>query len=150
MLVLTGCGQTDGFVTVVIDGKTFQLEPAVDDAARTQGLMHRESISEDGGMIFIFPDAQPRAFWMGYCLVDIDIIYLDAQGRVTAMHRMKTEPPRTDNESELQYSARMSRYPSGFPAQFAIELRAGTLDQLDISVEDKIPLDLPRLKRMAR
>ena len=94
LVALLGCRRgVDGRETVVIKGHAFHLEPAIDDASRTMGLMHRESIPEDGGMLFVFPDAQRRGFWMGNCLIDIDIIYLDSRGRITALHRMKAEAP---------------------------------------------------------
>jgi uncharacterized membrane protein (UPF0127 family) len=154
---LGGCGEVrsaphDGFERVTIDGETFRLELAADVQARGQGLMHREMIPEDGGMLFVFPRAEVRSFWMGYCLVDIDVLFLDPQGRITAMHQMKAEPPRQPDESRLAYERRLHRvqYWSGFPAQFAIELRGGTLDRLDVEVDDKIDLDLERLKAMVR
>ncbi len=139
---------------VVIGGHDFDLELAIDEAARERGLMHRGSIDEHGGMLFIFPDGKvaQQSFWMKNCLVDIDIMYLDRNGRVTATHRMKAQPPQQRDESDDAYEARMRQYlyPSGYPAQFAIELRSGWLDQLNLKVEDRIDLDLPRLKAMAR
>lgn len=136
--------------TVTINGHTFELEVAATPETRELGLMHRESIPENGGMIFIFPDRAVRGFWMGYCLVDIDIMYLDGRGFVTAVHRMKAEEPRREDETEAEYDRRLRRYSSILPAQFAIELRAGWLDRLDIGPNDKIELDLERLKAMAR
>ena len=114
--------------------------------------MHRDSIPDDGGMLFVFPDDQVtiQRFWMGYCQVDMDIIFLDRQGRVTATHRMKMDQPRANDESEAEYDARLPRYSSGYPAQFAIELKAGSLDRLNVKVDERIELDLPRLKAMAR
>lgn len=147
--VATGC-EEEGRQRVVISGRTFDLEIAADEASRTRGMMGRTEIPEDGGMLFVFPDAGPRSFWMANCLVDIDIIYLDPLGRITAMHRMRAEPPKQDNETQLAYEQRLSHYPSRFPAQFAIELRAGTLDELDLEVEDRIDLPLDRLKALAR
>ena len=135
---------------LVIDGRTFELDYAVDVETRTRGLGGVAEIPEDGGMIFVFPDPEIQAFWMYDCLVDIDIIYLDARGTITAMHRMKAEPPRGPDESDRDYEARLPRYPSGYPAQFAIEVRSGWLDRLDVSVDDRIELDLDRLKVMAR
>jgi len=139
---------------VVIGGETFDLELAVDADTRALGLMNRASIDEHGGMLFVFPDSgvARQSFWMKNCLVDIDIVYLDRAGRITAMHRMKAEPPRVDDESETEYEARVGRnlYPSGYPAQFAIEVRSGWLDQLNLKVEDRIDLDIPRLKALAR
>jgi uncharacterized membrane protein (UPF0127 family) len=138
--------------TIIIKGETFHLEIAADETTRTRGLMHRQSIPGDGGMLFIFPQPEYQSFWMGYCLFDIDIIYLDAQGRVTATHKMKAQPPKREDETVAEYEQRVRRdsYPSYYPAQFVIELKGGWLDRLNLRVEDKIALDLPRLKAMAR
>ena len=142
----------DGREPVTINGETFRLDLAADETTRVRGLMHRASIPADGGMLFVFPESDFRSFWMAYCLVDMDIIFLDAKGRVTATHRMKAQPPQQPEESLLDYENRLHDYaaPSVYPAQFAIELKAGSLDRLDVEVEDVIPLDLPRLKALAR
>ncbi len=147
-----GCqrGQSiSGTEQVVIAGELFHLDVASDDSTRTKGLMGRTEIASNGGMLFIFPTSQVRSFWMGYCLVDMDIMFLDPNGRVTAIHTMKVEDPRQEDESESDYSARMKDYPSVYTAQFAIELRAGSITQLGVRVDDKIELDLTRLKAMA-
>lgn len=150
-LMLAGCSPRvpPGMEAVEIKGHRFVLEVAKDDHARAQGLMHRESIPEYGGMLFIFPEAALRAFWMGNCKIDIDIIFLDARGIITATHRMKKEGPPLEGESDIEYELRLPRYPSRMPAQFAIELRAGWLDKLDLKPEDRIELDLTRLKALA-
>lgn len=158
LLHVAGCRNGDGGAggtspateTVTIDGRTFELEIAADAAAIQRGLMHRETIPDGTGMLFIFPDAQPRGFWMKNCLTDIDIIFLDPGGRVTATHHMKAEPLRRADETVLEYEGRLKTYPSRWPAQFAIELPPGTLDQLNVRFEDKIDLDLDRLKALAR
>lgn len=136
--------------TVVIKGHTFKLEVAATDKTREDGLMYRTEIAEDGGMLFAFPRPDLRAFWMGNCLVDMDIMFLDQSGRITAMHRMKKEPPRREDETDTQYRNRMPSYSSRLPAQFAIELQSGWLDKLELKVQDKIELDLPKLKKEAR
>lgn len=101
-------------------------------------------------MLFVFPRPGQQRFWMAYCLVDIDLIFLDAHGRVTAAHRMKVEPARREDESEIAYQTRLRGYPSVYPAQFAIELASGSIDRLGIRVEQKIELDVERLKALAR
>ncbi len=149
-----GCGpnvdEAPGTETIMLAGHTFTLEIAADDASRGTGLAGRERVAEDGGMLFIFSDPAVRSFWMHGCLVDVDIIFLDPNGRITALHRMKKVPPRGPDESELAYRSRLTSYWSVFPAQFAIELRAGWLDRLNLRVDQKIELDLPGLKAMAR
>lgn len=154
-LALSACqggDATPGTERVVIGGQTFQLEVAADTDSITLGLMYRKTIPPGTGMIFIFPDARERNFWMKNCLTDIDLIYLDTRGFVTATQRMKAEPPKRENETETQYEdrIRLASYPSGRPAQFAIELPPGSLDQLNVRFEDKIELDLVRLKALAR
>lgn len=137
---------------VTIAGHEFDLEVAADAASREMGLMNRASIDELGGMIFIFPDkgVQVQGFWMKNCLVDIDVIYLDSRGKVTAIHHMLAETPKQASETQASYEARLKRYSSGYPAQFAIELKAGWLEKLKLKLEDPIALDLERLKAMAR
>lgn len=135
---------------VVIGGEPFDLEVARDDAARILGLKHRTEIPADGGMLFIFADSQVRSFWMADCLVPMDLIFLDPQGRVTATHRMSVEPPRREDETLDAYERRIARYGSVYPAQFAIELRAGSVERLGIRFDERIELDLRRLKALAR
>jgi uncharacterized protein len=124
--------------TLFLSGTAYQLEVAADPATREHGLMGRSSIDARGGMLFVFPDDAPRVFWMRDCLVDIDILFLDRTGRVVGAHRMKAEPPRQPGESEAHYLGRLHNYPSFGPARFAVELSAGSLAQLGLSVGSKV------------
>jgi uncharacterized protein len=156
LLCLAAAGCNDGMrvdadhMTVVLDGHTFRLEVAADNEARIQGLKGVAEIPADGGMIFTFPEARVQSFWMADCLTDMDIIFADPQGRVTATHHMKAEAPRRSDETRAAYEARMPGYSSVYPAQFAIELRAGWLDRLNIGVDTRLDLDTARLKAIAR
>jgi uncharacterized membrane protein (UPF0127 family) len=127
---------------VVIDGRAFELELALSPEARFQGLSDREHIPADGGMLFVFPTPMRQSFVMRRCLVPIDIIFLDPQGRIVAMHQMKVEPYDTPEDQ-------LKRYGSRWQAQFAIELAGGMLDQLDIRNGDIIPLPTHRLIEQA-
>ena len=153
-MICSGCADTNSsgprFETVVISDHSFNLELALDDLSRTDGLMHRESVAEDGGMLFVFPEAQVRSFWMGNCVIDIDLIFLDGRGRITALHRMKKAESQRDGESDFAYQQRLPSYWSNYPAQFVIELRAGWLDRLNLHIDDRIELDVDRLKALAR
>lgn len=133
---------------VVIGQETFKLEVAANEKSRAQGLMNRKTIDDDGGMIFIYKGAQFRRFWMKNCLVDIDLLYLDGRGRIVSLHKMKKEPPRSENESVIDYERRLKRYPSRRPAQFIIELKAGSIDRLKAKVSETIELDLPKLRQI--
>ena len=135
---------------LTIGSKTYNLELAVNDESRQYGLKGRQTVADDGGMIFIFPEPKVQSFWMEDCLVDIDIIFLDTQGRIVAMHKMKKAEPKRANETQEQYEARLPKYSSNQRAQFAIELQAGSLDKLNLKNGQKIEMDLARLKRLAR
>ncbi len=136
--------------TVVIDGQTFHLELAATPEIRQRGLMFRPEIPHDGGMLFAFPYAEVQEFWMGHCLVDIDVIYLDPRGRVTATHHMPAEPLKRPTETEEEYAERMPSYSSRLPAQFVIELQGGRLDDLDVSLGETIAIDTRALADLAR
>lgn len=150
--VLTGCAERD--VVIEIAGERFMMELAIDPHARTEGMSYRDSFPEapgydGGGMLFVFPEPEVRQFWMYECLIDIDVIFLDANGTVTAAHRMPAEPPRRADEHRDQYERRLPLYSSRVPAQFAIELPAGSIDRLNVQVDQRIDLPLERLKAMA-
>lgn len=155
-LIAVACGDTgltdDGVerTKVVIAGETFRLEIADDDDSRILGLSHRDSIAERGGMIFVFPRDQRLQFLMRHCLVEIDIAFLDASGRVVALHEMVVEPPQREGESDLAYESRLQRYDSRFKARFAVEVAGGTLRALGVETGDRIDFDVEGLKARAR
>lgn len=135
---------------VEIGARDWDLELAIGDAAIQRGLMDRTEIPAGTGMIFVFPAPKIHQFWMANCLVDIDVIFLDGQGRVTTIYRMKTEPARDRDESQLGYEQRMPLYSSHVPVRFAIEFPAGSIDHLGLRVGDRVDIDVDRLKSMTR
>lgn len=60
------------------DGKPLAInaEVAGTDEKRTTGLMFRESLGENEGMLFVFPDSATRSFWMKNTLIPLDIIFI--------------------------------------------------------------------------
>lgn len=141
---------------ITISGKPFNLECALVPAKQFRGLSGRTDIPADGGMIFVFPRAEERYFVMRDCPVDIDIIFVDAQMKITAMHEMKKGPERTEAEKVLdsrgvndEYEKRLIPYHSKFPAQYVLEFKGGTLKQLNLKEGDKLEID-PDLKKWAR
>lgn len=162
----TPANPTLPFEMVTISGKEFKLEVANTEETRYKGLSGRASIPADGGMLFVFPPrgVQTHGFVMRDCSAPIDIIYLDASGRIVAMHKMVPEPPRTDKEkvltqvpgypawtaSNADYEKRLRQYSSGFPSQYVIELAGNSLDSLSLKAGQKIELAFDRLKKAAK
>ena len=132
-------------VSATIGSERFELEVARDPVAQMRGLGGRNAIDRHGGMLFVFPDAQPLAFVMRDCPIPIDVAFLDARGRVINVHAMKPEAPRAPGELAPDYEARLHPYPSALPARFALEVAGGRLAELGVQSGDKIELDLPAL-----
>lgn len=135
---------------VTIAGESFMLDVAADDDACAVGLKGRPGIEVSGGMIFLYRLPAIRSFWMAECKVDIDVLFLDSTGRIVAKHEMKAEAPREAGESVASYESRLKRYSSNRPMQFAIELRAGSIDRLKLKVGQKIALETDRLVKLAK
>jgi len=112
-------------------GDTIQqidIEIADNSYERQTGLMYRESMEDDQGMLFIYDNEAPRAFYMKNTYIPLDIIYFAADS--TAVSFQKNAQPQ--DETSL---------PSGEPAQFVLELNAGLADDWNIEVGDKIDFE---------
>ena len=148
-LLTTGCdaaapaaATADDTIDIRVAGEPFHVELALDEASRFQGLSDRARVDPHGGMLFVFPDVRKRNFVMRRCLVPIDIAYLDPSGRVVETHAMQVEPEGTPEDQ-------LARYPSRYPAQFALELAGGTIARIGLSDGDAIGMDLEALKSRA-
>ncbi len=97
----------------------FTVEIADDAAERAQGLMGREHLPASAGMLFVYPEAGPRAFWMHDTPLPLDIIFIGAQGRVVSIAANAT--PFDDTP-----------LPSAGPAQFVLEINGGLAAKLGI------------------
>lgn len=130
----------------------FDCKVSLDDATRQRGLGGVASLGPNEGMIFAFPDADARNFFMRDCVMDIDIAFIDPFGFVTATYTMPKEDLRREGEgeSEQDYLLRLKRYPSLAPAQFALEVAPGTLAPLGVRRGTKVEFDRDTLKRHAR
>lgn len=65
------------------------VEVADTPSERHNGLMFREAIGADAGMLFVYPDPQPRSFWMENTTIPLSIAYLDAQGVILNIEDMR-------------------------------------------------------------
>ena len=116
--------------SVELKGKTYSIEIAEDDASRQHGLMERESMPEDHGMLFVFQDDQPRAFWMKNCKFAQDMLFFDADRRLLSVQH--DVPPCTADPCPA--------YPSGAPARYVLELNAGQAPKLGVTVGDELQI----------
>ena len=117
-----------------LGNSTVTLEIANSPVGRARGLMHRSSMPDNHGMIFIFPDEQMQSFWMKNTRIPLDIVFINRQSTIVSIHTM--EPYTTRSTS------------SAAPAQFAIELNAGKASRLGLSAGQTValPPDLPQAR----
>ncbi len=128
ILVLSGCDAGEPHVTVA--GQRFFVEVADDDASRTRGLMFRDTMADDRGMLFIFDDERPRSFWMKNTRIPLDIIYIDRNFEVVSISA-DTPPCRSR-------SRRCPSYPSDGPARYVLEINGGLAAELGLTPGDRI------------
>ena len=112
-------------VTTASGEHRFMVEIADDEAERQRGLMEREPLADDRGMLFQFPDVAERGFWMRNTPSPLDIIYIDPRGRIVSIAR--NAAPQSD-----------AIIPSNGPASGVLELRAGRADEIGARAGDRI------------
>jgi uncharacterized membrane protein (UPF0127 family) len=120
-----------GEPSVNVGGKSFKVEIADTQEKQALGLMFRDSLPADEGMIFVFPNEAPRSFWMKNCRIPLDIMYFDKELKLVSISA-NTPPCKV---------SRCPSYPSKAPAQYVLELNAGTASLLGIGIGDKLTLN---------
>lgn len=111
-------------VELTIKTSKLKAEVAADNNTRATGLMNRFSLKPDSGMIFVFAQSEPLAFWMKNCFIPLSIAYIDSKGVIVSIVDMKPQDEST--------------YPSGAPAMFALEMKQGWFKERGIVVGDKV------------
>lgn len=135
---------------LLINGYAYpKMELALTAAEQARGLMFREQIPNDGGMIFVFPESSRRSFWMKNTLVPLDLIFLDDESKVVAIHHMQPEMPRLNHEDDYDYGERLKHYDSKQKARVAIEWAAGQADLCGIRVGEQLEIGLAELCALA-
>ena len=119
-------------VTFLEAKKTFQVEIADTPAKRTLGLMNRESLPEDSGMLFIFEDESEKSFWMKNTLIPLDMIFVDSKFEIVHIQK-KAEPCKTIT---------CTSYPSVKPAKYVVEINGGLSEKLGIEERQKVQINL--------
>jgi len=122
LLSLTACAGDDNH-WVEVAGTRYQVELALDDDSRARGLMFRDQMPEDHGMLFVHEQEAIQAYWMKNTKIALDILYFDAERKLISQQR--DVPPCTAGDA-------CPSYPSSRPALYVLELNAGQAALIDL------------------
>lgn len=120
----------DGLFPLTIGQARVRVEVAASSAERELGLMHRDSLPWERGMLFVFPDKRRMSFWMKNTRIPLSIAFMRSDGEVAEILDMQPMTERT--------------HLSKSPGRFALEVNQGWFDKEGVGVGDRL-VGLPRI-----
>ncbi len=112
---------------VCFGNSCFNVEIANTNAERETGLMYRESLDQNSGMLFVFDNSGNYPFWMKNTLIDLDIIWIDSNLNVIDIRSAqpcKGDPCEIINHKGL--------------AKYVVEINKGLASNYGINIGDKV------------
>lgn len=113
-----------------VGGQTLTVEIASTPEQRQIGLMSRPSMPVASGMLFVFPDDQPRSFWMRNTLIPLSIAFIDSGYTILNIEDMQALDDQTFHLSQG-------------PARYALEVNQGWFATNNIRLGDRVNVTLP-------
>ncbi len=117
-------GQAVRTATIRIGGVEVTAEIADNQDLRAQGLMNRDSLATNHGMLFVYGTAEVRSFWMRNTRIPLDIAFIDANGVI--INILKMEPQSDEN------------YYSQGPMMYALEMNVGWFEANGVGPGDRL------------
>ena len=119
--------QSDSTITIATRDAQhiFTIEIAHTPEEMERGLMFRDHLEPDHGMLFLFDDDREVSFWMKNTLIPLDLIFTDASGRIVRIA-----------ERAVPFSTEL--IPSQKPVRAVLEVNGGTAERLHIEVGDRL------------
>lgn len=114
------------------DTLALDVEIASSPRQRARGLMQREALAEDAGMVFLFTEEQPAegTFYMYNTLIPLSIAFMDADGRIGSIRDM--EP------CDSPYAQWCHQYAAGVPFHAALEVNKGYFEAHGVELGDRV------------
>lgn len=116
---------------VCLEKNCFFVELAVTPEEREKGLMFRENLDSDKGMLFIFEEEGRHGFWMKNTLIPLDIIWINDNKE--AVFISKNTQPCEENHCPVIKPTENARY--------VLEINGGLSEKIGLSVRDKVYIE---------
>lgn len=118
-------------IKISLGTKSLTVELAETADQHERGLMFREKMGPEEGMLFIFKNAETRFFWMKNTLIDLSIGYFDGNGTLIDIQEMKSGKGITNDTL-------LPSYPSAGPAKYALEMNKGWFEKNKVKIGTKL------------
>ena len=128
-MLLNAC-KSESFV-IINDEIKVNVEVADTSEKRATGLMFREVLDEESGMLFVFQWQDYYSFWMKNTLIPLDMIWISEDMEIVDIQQ--TEPCKENP---------CSSYKPNAPGKYVLEVNQGFASRNNIEIGDKIVLDL--------
>lgn len=136
LFLLVPASAEDRLVPVTLPGGiVIQAELADTPRKRAEGLMYREHLAKNRGMLFTFEQAQPWTFWMKNTKIPLDIVWMNEKKHVIHIAGSVPICTRTDDSCP--------QYQPNDPAMYVLELGSGEAERLKLEKGSKIQFKLP-------
>jgi len=126
---LVGCSYVN---KVCFEDKCVNVEVAYEESEQQKGLMFRENLDKNSGMLFIYDGEDMRGFWMKNTLIALDMLWIDKDKNI--VYIKENALPCEKDPCEVYGSLEKSKY--------ILEVNAGFVMENDIKVGDEVALDI--------
>jgi uncharacterized protein len=131
-LISTSCSSLNPSPWVKVKDTRFNVEVMTTHEQRNRGLMFRDSLPEDQGMLFVHANEAPMAYWMKNTKIPLDILYFDENKKLVSAQ--ENVPPCSGGD-------KCPPYPSESDAKYVLELNAGSMAKYKIQKGDVLIMD---------
>ena len=128
-ILLLGCSSNAH--QIKINDATFNVEIADNPAERAQGLMFRNYLEENSGMLFIFPDSAQHGFWMKNTNMPLDIIWINKDKEIIFIKKDAQPCSKEGKCSSIQ---------PGEKAKYVLEINSNLTEKYNIEIGDRVEI----------
>jgi uncharacterized protein len=122
----TTLSQGKTLISLTLKGKTVKVEVVQTEEEKARGLMFRESLGKNEGMLFVYEKEEFLSFWMKNTRIPLSIAFIDATGRIVDIQDMDPFSLET--------------HTSAVPAVYALEVNQGWFQRNGVTPGDRVNL----------